>query len=254
MGRYFIEVAYKGTRYSGFQIQANATTIQSEVEGALQILHRKPVQLTGSSRTDAGVHALQNYFHFDFADGINPTEVYKLNAILPDDIVIKNIISMPPESHSRFDAESRQYVYRMHRYKNPFLKETSLFYPYKLNHSLLHEGADFLKSQNNFVGFSKTNTQVKNYHCSILQSEWQINMEAIQYTIEANRFLRGMVRMITAALLKLGREKMTLDQFKNLFENQQRNGWSVPAHGLCLTRITYNQKYFSTQPLCFTEI
>src|ERR1051326_3616163 len=104
MARYFIEVAYKGTNYSGFQIQENAATIQSEVEKAFQTLHRLPVQLTGSSRTDAGVHALQNFFHFDFEGTIHPQAVYKLNAILPNDIVVKNIYAMPADAHSRFDA------------------------------------------------------------------------------------------------------------------------------------------------------
>jgi tRNA pseudouridine38-40 synthase len=108
MPRYFLEVAYKGTRYSGFQIQQNASTIQSEIEKAFAVLHRKPVALTGSSRTDAGVHALQNYFHFD-ADAVNPQAVYKLNAILPDDIVIKSMHQMQDAAHCRFDAMSREY-------------------------------------------------------------------------------------------------------------------------------------------------
>src|SRR5215217_3169648 len=118
MPRYFIEVAYKGTRYSGFQIQQNALTVQSEVEQALTTLHRHPFSLTGSSRTDSGVHAEQNYFHFD-ADTVHPQAVYKLNAILPDDIVVKQLLQMPDAAHSRFDATSREYEYRIYRFKNP---------------------------------------------------------------------------------------------------------------------------------------
>ena len=124
MTRYFLECAYKGTHYSGFQVQENSTTIQSEIEKAFQTLQRSPVQLTGSSRTDAGVHALQNYFHFDFEEEINPQFVYKMNAILPQDIVVKNIMQMPAEAHSRFDATSREYTYNIHRFKNPFRKDT----------------------------------------------------------------------------------------------------------------------------------
>ena len=110
MARYFIEVAYKGTRYSGFQIQENAVTIQSEVEKAFQTFQRVPVQLTGSSRTDAGVHAIQNFFHFDFEEELHEQFVYKMNAILPQDIAVRNIFAMPAEAHSRFDATSREYI------------------------------------------------------------------------------------------------------------------------------------------------
>ena len=110
MSRYFLELAYKGTRYKGFQIQENANTIQSEVETALGTIQRSAISLTGSSRTDTGVHALQNYFHFDFGDELNPQLVYKMNALLPKDIAIKNCILMKLDSHSRFDAISRRYT------------------------------------------------------------------------------------------------------------------------------------------------
>src|SRR5437899_5935019 len=107
MARYFLEVAYKGTAYSGFQIQENANTIQSEIESAFQTLHRQPTSLTGSSRTDAGVHAFQNFLHFDFEGQVHAQAVYKLNAILPADVVVKNIYNMPPAAHYRFDAVSK---------------------------------------------------------------------------------------------------------------------------------------------------
>src|SRR5947209_7252728 len=101
MSRYFIEVAYKGTNYSGFQIQENARTIQAEIERAFEVLHKASITLTGSSRTDAGVHALQNYFHFDFEQAVHPQIVYKMNAILPDDVVVKKVLQMPEVAHSR---------------------------------------------------------------------------------------------------------------------------------------------------------
>src|SRR5688572_13256728 len=112
MQRYFLEVAYRGTRYSGFQVQENAATVQSEVERALETLHRVPFSLTGSSRTDAGVHARQNYFHFD-AEGVHPQLVYKMNALLPPDIAVRRVVPMPPEAHARFDAISRSYAYHI---------------------------------------------------------------------------------------------------------------------------------------------
>ncbi|WP_121356423.1 tRNA pseudouridine(38-40) synthase TruA [Flavisolibacter nicotianae] len=244
MARYFIEVAYKGTRYSGFQIQENAATIQSEVEKAIQTLHRTPVQLTGSSRTDAGVHALQNYFHFDFEGEIHPQAVYKLNAILPGDIVVYNISRMPPEAHSRFDAISREYIYKIHRFKNPFLDGASFYYPYKLDIALLQQGASYILQQQNFSAFSKTNTQVKNFNCTIHKSIWIEEGENLTYNIQGNRFLRGMVRLLTATLLKLGREKITASQFENLFVEGQKTVFSVPAHGLYLKKVEYLYRIF----------
>ncbi|HYO21578.1 MAG TPA: tRNA pseudouridine(38-40) synthase TruA [Flavisolibacter sp.] len=252
MARYFIEVAYKGTAYSGFQVQENAITIQAEVEKAFQTLHRNHVQLTGSSRTDAGVHALQNYFHFDYEYPIHPQAAYKLNAILPSDIVIKNIYEMPAAAHSRFDALSRVYVYKIHRFKNPFLKDISLFYPYKLNVELMQEGAKYLATQQNFFAFAKTNTQVNNFNCTIIKSQWVAGGEHLTYYIEANRFLRGMVRLITATLLKLGREKIGLNDLRSLVENNRKAASSVPAHGLYLSSVNYPQNYFPATALPFT--
>jgi len=254
MARYFIEVAYKGTNYSGFQIQENAVTIQSEVEKAFQILHRYAVQFTGSSRTDAGVHALQNFFHFDFEETIHPQAIYKLNAILPKDIVVKNIYTMPPEAHSRFDALSREYVYKIHRFKNPFLTEASLYYPYSLDLGLMQEGANYLITQQNFSSFSKTNTQVRTFNCNIIRSEWLQEGDELIYNIEANRFLRGMVRLITATLLKLGRGKVSFKDFQNLFLKELKAVYSVPAYGLYLKRVNYTEKYFPATAPCFTGI
>jgi len=253
MARYFIEVSYKGTRYSGFQIQENAVSIQSEVEKALQILHRTPMQLTGSSRTDAGVHALQNFFHFDFEQPIHPQAVYKLNAILPPDVVVHNIYAMPPEAHSRFDATSREYIYRIHRFKNPFLENASFYYPYHLDIDLLQQGANYILKQQDFSAFSKTNTQVKNFQCTILESHWLKEGENLYYHIKANRFLRGMVRLITGTLLKTGRGKISLQEFCHFFEANQKTVHSVPAHGLYLKKVDYPENYFSALPQCFTS-
>lgn len=244
MARYFLELAYKGTNYSGFQIQENALTIQSEVEKAFQVLHRQPVALTGSSRTDAGVHALQNFFHFDYQEEVNPQLVYKMNAILPADIAIKEVYKMPSEAHSRFDAISREYIYQLHRFKNPFLQSTSLFYPYKLDVGIMKEAAALVKEQTYFFAFAKTNTQVKNFNCSIQVSQWLTEGDELIYNIAGNRFLRGMVRLLTASMLKLGRHKLSLEQFRHLFDGEAKCGFSVPAHGLFLKKVGFPENYF----------
>ena len=148
MARYFIEVAYRGTAYAGFQVQDNANTIQAEVEKALLTYFRIPLALTGSSRTDAGVHALQNFFHFDADTKLEAATVikaiYHLNAILPLDIVIKNIKQVTDTAHCRFDATSRSYAYSIYNHKNPFLFDSSYYYPYHLNLEALQEAAALL--------------------------------------------------------------------------------------------------------------
>ncbi|HEU0109266.1 MAG TPA: tRNA pseudouridine(38-40) synthase TruA [Flavisolibacter sp.] len=247
MARYFLEVAYKGTRYSGFQIQENALTIQTEIENAFSVLHRMPVSLTGSSRTDAGVHALQNFFHFDFNDPVNSQFIYKMNAILPGDIVVRSIFEMPPGAHSRFDATAREYIYKIHRFKDPFSSETSLFYPFKLDMDAMYQAASIVLSQSNFFAFSKTNTQVKTFECSIVKSNWASKGEELTYTIKGNRFLRGMVRLLTATMLKVGRRKLTLQEFESFFRNPVKCGFSIPATGLFLKEVSYPENYFPQQ-------
>src|SRR6266496_716167 len=225
MPRYFLEVSYKGTNYSGFQSQLNTNkTIQFEVERAFEILLREKIEITGSSRTDAGVHALQNYFHFDTE---NPLEKwkgieteghfnYKINAILPADIVVKRILPVKENAHCRFDAISREYNYYIYRHKNPFLQGRAFFYPYKLEVQKLQEAAAIIKEYNDFTSFSKRNTQVKSFVCKIETSEWKFRSGYITYHVKANRFLRGMVRALTATMLKVGRNKLSLDDFRQI--------------------------------------
>lgn len=260
MVRYFIELAYKGTRYGGFQIQQNANTVQAEVEKAINTLYGSMntnftgdgISLTGSSRTDAGVHALQNYFHFDVEQPVDAWKavmslenlIYKLNAILPVDIVVKNIHLMHPDAHCRFDALSREYVYNIHSAKNPFLRDTSFYYPFKLNEALLQEAAAIIKEQTNFFAFAKTNTQVKNFNCVIQKSEWDFQDGTLTYTIAGNRFLRGMVRLLTASILKVGRGNLAMEEFHSLFQGSTKCGYSVPAHGLFLKKVRFPNQYF----------
>ena len=250
--RYFIEVAYKGTNYRGFQIQKKGDTIQSEVEKCLFTILRIPVSLTGSSRTDAGVHALQNYFHFDLPEHIVAPVIYKLNAVLPADIVVVNCWPMPQNAHARFDAVSRTYGYRIIQQRNPFLTGTALYYPFKLNQDLLTQGAAIIKTQKNFFVFSKTNSQVNNFECTIEQSTWSFGDNELVYTIEANRFLRGMVRLIVGSLIKIGRGQLSLSEFERLCDNHQKIGLSSAACGLYLVKVQYPNKFFFNSGAAFS--
>lgn len=255
MPRYFLEVSYKGTNYKGFQVQQNANTVQAEVEKAAKILLSADVSMTGSSRTDAGVHARQNYFHFDIPTqmetyrGIsNPGQfVYKLNAILPGDIAAKGLYLMKDDAHCRFDAVQRAYTYYLYDKKNPFLNDRAYYFPYKLDLELMSEAAGVLKEYKDFTSFSKRNTQVKTFQCNIEISHWKREGEFLIYNVSGNRFLRGMVRALTATMLKLGRGSITLDGFRQIIESRDctRASFSVPPHGLFLKSVMYPPGYFS---------
>ncbi|MBS1511216.1 MAG: tRNA pseudouridine(38-40) synthase TruA [Bacteroidetes bacterium] len=238
MPRYFVEVSYKGTQYSGFQVQENANSIQAEVEKALKIYYRNGVELTGSSRTDAGVHAAQNYFHFDSASEIADAS-YHLNAILPADIVIQRIFEVPAEAHCRFDALSREYVYTIYQHKNPFLEDRAYFYPFAADLQLLQSAAEELQLHTDFASFSKRNTQVKTTLCTINKSFWENKDGLLTYHVNGNRFLRGMVRGLVGTMLRVGRGKITLEQFRGIIESQDcsKADFAVPPQGLMLMKV-----------------
>jgi tRNA pseudouridine38-40 synthase len=252
MPRYFIEVSYKGTRYSGFQLQQNAVTIQSEIEKALLTSFRRPFQLTGASRTDTGVHALQNFFHFDaeenlfFLNDSNQKKnieryLYSLNSILSDDIVIKRIFQVEEQLNCRFDAVSREYKYYIYQKKNPFYKDTAYFYPYKIDFEKLQQAAEIIFNTSNFESFSKKNTQVNNFICSIKKCEWIKENDFIIFNVIANRFLRGMVKGLVGTMLKVSSGKISLNEFVEIIKNKNCSlvSFSVPPHGLFLVEIKY---------------
>jgi tRNA pseudouridine38-40 synthase len=244
--RYFLEVSYKGTGYSGFQSQKNANTIEAEIQKALNIFLKEDIELTGSSRTDAGVHAYQNFFHFDINDDLPSKSIYNLNAILPEKIAIKSLLKVNSDAHCRFDAISREYKYYIYRTKNPFMTDKAFYFPYKLDFDIMQEAAASLKEFSDFTSFSKRNTQVKSFLCDIIESQWQIEGDCLVYTVKANRFLRGMVRGLTATMLKLGRGKLSLVDFKGIIQAKDCTlaNFAVPAHGLFLIQVTYPDNYF----------
>jgi len=249
MSRYFLELTYKGTRYSGFQVQDNANTVQAEIEKALAVLLREQVNCTGSSRTDAGVHSRQNYFHFDFSGEISTGIEYRLNAILPADIAVKSLRGVLPESHCRFDAIARRYEYVLYAQKDPFLEDRAWFYPYPLDQGILDEVARIVLETTDFTSFAKRNSQVNNYRCEIKKSAWLRSGTGWIYTVEGNRFLRGMVRGLVGTMLQAGRGNITVSRFREIIaggDNQQAD-FAAPAKGLFLEEVIYPVNYFKDQ-------
>jgi tRNA pseudouridine38-40 synthase len=236
-----LEVAYKGTNYSGFQIQDNASSIQEEVEKALAIFFRQPLALTGSSRTDGGVHAWQNFFHVDFDGIMDPRSLYNINALLPRDIVLKNFYPVAADAHCRFDAVSREYRYYVYREKDPFLVDRAYFFPYTLDREKMQAAAALISECRDFTSFAKRNSQAKTFLCNVYESSWQEENGCLVYRVKANRFLRGMVRGLVGTMLQVGRGKIGLEDFAAILRNKdnQLADFSAPGHGLFLFQVSF---------------
>jgi tRNA pseudouridine38-40 synthase len=241
MARYFIEVCYDGATFGGFQIQQNQQTIQGALEEAMTILFRQSIPLTGASRTDAGVHAIQNFLHFDTDLPISSKHIYNLNSILPKTIVVSNIYIVPNTAHSRFDAIKRSYIYKIHTQKSPFLEGRSWYYPFPVDVSALQEAANALLTYTNFESFSKKNTSVSTFDCTITKAQWIEEGSLITFNIDSNRFLRGMIRGLVGTMLQVGRGQTSLEEFHNIIrsKNEQNVDFSTPPHGLYLSEIKY---------------
>lgn len=253
MPRYFIQLAYNGANYNGWQIQDNTpNTIQQVLQDKMSMILCEPIKVVGCGRTDTGVHAKDYYAHFDSKKtDLHLTEtnyIYKLNKVLPYEIAIKNIYWVKDDASARFDAEFRSYEYLLHSYKNPFLTAASLLYFGNLDFEAMNEAASYLLTVTDFTSFSKVNTQTKTNNCNIVYAKWtKLNDTEFVFTITANRFLQNMVRAIVGTLLEVGKEKMTFEEFKTIVANQNRcgAGMSVSGHALYLTNIQYPETIFN---------
>lgn len=242
MHRYFLDIAYNGTAYHGWQIQENAHTVQAELQKCLSTVLRTDVEIMGSGRTDTGVHATHQIAHFDLTEALNDEQlVYKLNSFLPKDISIQSIRKVNEEAHTRFDATERSYQYFIHPAKSPFLENLSYYYPKVVDLTLMNEAAEKLLGEQNFESFSKVKTEVNTFICTIKEARWEKQNDSIVFHVTANRFLRGMVRALVGTLLDVGLGKLTVTDFVKIIESKDRKkaGRAVPAHGLYLTRVVY---------------
>jgi tRNA pseudouridine38-40 synthase len=242
--RYFIELAYKGTNYHGWQYQPGADSVQETLNKALSLLLKTEIEIVGAGRTDTGVHAKQMFAHFDYETEIDaPQLVHKLNSYLPKDIVVYNILNVPDESHARFDALKRTYEYHIHTTKDAFENEGSYQYQLPLDIDKMNQACQLLFKYNDFECFSKVNTDVRTFNCVIFEAHWQQDRNKLVFTIAADRFLRNMVRAIVGTMINIGTGKISLEDFEKIIESKDRSqaGFSAPAHGLYLTKIEYKK-------------
>ena len=242
--RFFITLSYDGTRYHGWQVQPNGSSVQEKLQWALSTILRQDIQVTGAGRTDAGVHARMMVAHFDVEsmDFELQNLAYKLNRLLPQDIAIQKMELVSDEMHARFSATSRTYHYYIHTVKDPFLRAYSCELHYPFDFQLMNEAAAILMTYEDFGAFCKAHADVKTTLCHITAAEWhQTSPSTWYFEITANRFLRNMVRAVVGTLIDVGRGRLSLDDFRKVIEGKRRTeaGESMPANALFLEDVQY---------------
>ncbi len=243
MPRYFVELAYDGSNYSGWQRQQNAISVQEVIEEKFSQVLQEDIKIVGCGRTDAGVHARQYFMHFDSSENLTEQEHYGLKSVQPKDIAIYDIKLVQNEAHARFDALLREYKYHISIIPSPFNRKYTWATPRarSLDLEKLNIAAKLIGSYKAFYPFCKANSDVETYDCQIKEIGWVVDGEELLFTVSANRFLRGMVRMLVGACINISEDKLSIEDLKQAMENQTRleTSYSVPAQGLFLNRISY---------------
>jgi tRNA pseudouridine38-40 synthase len=251
MSRYLLAFSYDGGSFHGYQIQPNATTVQSLLQDKLSLLLGFKLEIVGSSRTDTGVHAHQQFAHFDLPVGkkVKENAVFRLNRMLPDSLVVKGIYKVSDDFHARFAALSRTYEYRISPIKNPFNSAFSYRFGVELDVEAMNQAAALFFKHTDYQCFSKVKTEVTTFECTIMQAFWAYRGDELIFTIQGNRFLRGMVRAVVGTLLELGQGRLTLTQLQEILDSKDRckAGRAVPAHGLHLVEVEYPASIFDAK-------
>lgn len=243
--RYFAELAYNGTRYNGWQKQPHSPSVQAAIEQVFSTILAMPTEVTGCGRTDTGVHASQYFLHFDHEPALPEAFLKRVNKLLPPDIAIHKLVQVPAGAHARFDAVRRSYQYRLSPNKNPFEQHTAWHFPFfaQLDLEKTQAAAALLLRYHEFQPFCKSNTDAKTMQCQLFRSEWVPDDGSghLIFHISANRFLRGMVRLIVGMCLNVGLGKLSLEAAATALDAQSLlpKSWSVPPHGLFLSEVTY---------------
>lgn len=242
--RYFARLTYNGCRYHGWQRQPNAITVQQTLDESLSTLLNEPITSVGCGRTDTGVHASAYFVHFDTSRTPMPNFVFRINKLLPPDIAVQRLYHVHEEAHARFDARARSYQYHLIGLKDPFRIDTATFYPHldSIDIEALQSVAALLKQYTDFKPFAKTGSDVATYRCRIDRAEWQLAQGGYTFHITADRFLRGMIRLIVGTSLLVARGKLPIAQVERALDTQTPlpKAISAPPDGLFLSDIQYD--------------
>ena len=247
--RYLAHIAYRGSAFRGWQVQPRQSTVQGTLEDALStILHHK-IEIVGCGRTDTGVHASNYYFHFDYPTEFPPAFRRRLNKYLPEDIAIYSVHPIQDDAHARYDAVARAYQYHLSLRKVPLAKDTVWHFPFpmKLQPEQLNTTARIFGEFDEFFPFCKSKSDVRTYRCDLERSEWiRLDEFRLVYHVRADRFLRGMVRLLVGACLNVARGELTNAEIETALRQQVRlrKDWSVPAAGLRLAEVIYPEAIF----------
>ena len=246
--RYFLELAYRGTNYHGWQRQPNGLSVQEVLENALSTVLRQPVAIVGSGRTDAGVHAGQQFAHFETNAPLPDSLIRSLNGMIPGDIAVYDCFPVRADDHARFTATFRRYQYQLIRRKDPFREGLAYVFPHLLAVDRMNEAAEKLLLHTDFESFSKVKTDVNTFNCRIDFAYWSAEPTGnLTFHIRADRFLRGMVRAIVGTLLDVGQGRLSIDGFEQIVvaKDRKRAGRAAPADGLSLVEVGYPDEVFA---------
>lgn len=254
--RWFIDLAYRGAPFHGWQIQPGEITVQSVLEDALSRLARQPIAVTGAGRTDAGVNASMMIAHVDLPDAVVPDSrfLHSLNSLVGKDIAVRSFTPVQVDAHARFDATERRYHYYANTRKSAFAWPLSWQASPALDFDAMNAAGRLMLGRRDFSSFAKTHTDVKTHICDLRRVEWvELAPGRWRLVVTADRFLRNMVRAIAGTLVEVGRGKLSPQGVMEIIEKQDRcaAGTSMPAHALFLAHISY--PYYSVPDEAYLE-
>jgi tRNA pseudouridine38-40 synthase len=239
--RYFVELAFNGSNFNGWQRQPNAPTVQQKLNECFSTYLQQEVDLMGCGRTDTSVHAKQFYAHFDVNNSLPEKALFHLNSMLPSDIALKRFIEVEDDNHARFDATHREYQYRIISKKDPFEINSALLIHDNLDVRAMNKAAKLIIGNHHFGAFARAMENQITYLCDVSYAFWMEEEDVLTFTIAANRFLRNMVRALVGTFVDIGRGKISAEQILSILDSKDRSnaGSSVAGEGLYLTQVEY---------------
>jgi len=242
MKTFKLVIEYDGTDFVGWQVQPNGRSVQGVLQAALAQLTGSNVSVIGAGRTDAGVHARGQVAHIRVETALDAEAIlHGLNSLLPEDVVVHDVVQVDNTFHARYSARERTYRYIIVRHRTAIDRRIAWYVKYRLNVELMQKAASMILGVHDFRSFAAAKTETKNFHCTVTYSEWIEVEDKLVYEIRSNRFLHGMVRALVGTMVDIGRGHIALEEFPRILEsrNRSRAGISAPAHGLVLESVRY---------------